>query len=642
MLYKNTNTYRPMRFDGYAFSEAGIRGGENEKGMYLWHFTIMNYTKNDSLIKQGEHKIKVCFPGGKQTNEFKIQFVNNPPDLTLEMSSIDSKTKKIKGEARTKTQIPENEIKVELEFYYEDSEESQISIPVKKIVYQDTGKLQFEFEISLENFPSISKEDQRYTEMFFAVIVSDKAGNRTYYQETYNQYIAVGTKFFGSSNAQLKIDREYDDSNQTVNSRYLIKPMKPLNQTHHKESLIILNVESRIVNRKSLRRLNWESNISEPKPRALIFRDGKQIGMSETNSYSDTQDLTQKTVFYHIEIEDKFGKTHKSNTEAFTKLVNRPKMITQTNPCLSVNDQWKNFILQDPFLNKAKYLFPFEKPQVNNTSTYKIIFQTVTYSDYVNFYNKLYEFKNKYQENNDCQMMKYKKFFSNCKDWKTFFDTLIEDSTKRVDEIKSVIIQIKPGFETTVEKKVKVSISSLIKSFYEQLHNKEKGAFKNFLLRYFSNLIIDDDKIDKCFSLTKLFSSYKTHNGVQLQEFYFSSWFTDVLITDKDHANVLKMRRIDKFRTIKLPITNYQYQIILKKETDENFECQFLNLTKTLEGSGQFVFIAFFYSGINKKQNKSNVELNFKYNNVSVLLRLHMKLAGKVKQIPDIINIPQF
>ncbi|KPA09862.1 protein containing DUF1566 [Candidatus Magnetomorum sp. HK-1] len=306
-------------FDGHSFPEAGIPYKKNDNGMYQWRFTLIKHTIVDSLIKDGEHKLKVSFPGEKFSDEFKILFVNDQPVVGAEIIKKDSSTNILRGKATTKTQIPENEVKVDIIYYHEDSSEELINVPVKKIEYQDTGLMYFEFETQLKNFPEISQEDSRYSEIFFAFKVSDKAGNEYYYEESYGQYVTGGTKRFGALKIDFRVDKKYNDVSQSISSAFYIKPRKPFKQSLNKITPIRLKVTSRIVNMKRVRRLDWDSNIPKPKLLAFVYRDGNKIGTSASNSYTDTEVLKNKPVKYYVEIQDELGLKYKSNTEVYAK-----------------------------------------------------------------------------------------------------------------------------------------------------------------------------------------------------------------------------------------------------------------------------------------------------------------------------------
>jgi len=313
-------------FDGCSFPKKATPVAPNSDGMHLWHFTLINHTKVDHLTKDGEHKVKVSFPGGKNSDEFKIIFVNDPLIVDGEIIQSDPKKKILKGKATTKTRIPENEIKVDVTFYHEDSIEEQISVPVKKVEYQDTGHMHFEFETPIENFPEISTDDSRYSEIFFSFRVSDKAGNEYYYEESYGQYVTGGIKRFGALNADFNIDKTYDDKKQSLNSAFLVKPKY---QSFNKIPSITLKVTTRIVNLKSVRRLDWQSNIPRAKSLAFVYRDNDKIGESETNTYTDTEPLYNATAKYHVELSDESGITYKSNTAVYTMSISEPNRITQ-------------------------------------------------------------------------------------------------------------------------------------------------------------------------------------------------------------------------------------------------------------------------------------------------------------------------
>ena len=149
-------------FDGYAFSDAGIRSGKKEKDMFLWHFKLINNTCLDILIKKGEHKVKVGFPGGKLSNEFKIHFVNDPPNLSLTIRSnvydgtvyIDNKKF---GSTRLDVNLTfgEHIIKVEKEGY----------LPFEKIIdFQKPTTVWAKLETKPKPSSSLISENNSYTD----------------------------------------------------------------------------------------------------------------------------------------------------------------------------------------------------------------------------------------------------------------------------------------------------------------------------------------------------------------------------------------------------------------------------------------------------------------------------------------------
>jgi len=304
-------------FDGYTFPKAAIPENTSSDSMQQWHFSLKQQRTIKSIVKSGKHFIQVSFPGKKWSSRFEIFFLNDQPIVDAELITIGNNSKILKGKATTKSQIPGNEINVEIIFYHEGPTEKRISVPVRKVEYINSGLVYFEFETNINNFPKIPPEDPRYNDIFFSLKISDKAYNTYFYEESYSQFISSGKKKFGAFNTDFKLNNIYEETIKSPNNFCNVK--KSI-QVHSDTQIVSLKVTRKTVNLKEIRRLDWETtNINKHNTLSLIYRDDKQVGRSKSNSYTDTEEIGKDFSKYFVTVIDEKGKKFISNTEYFEK-----------------------------------------------------------------------------------------------------------------------------------------------------------------------------------------------------------------------------------------------------------------------------------------------------------------------------------
>jgi len=291
-------------FDGCSFLNSGILDKENPKNkFYQWHFEIKKYTNADKLIKDGEHKIKVCFPGEKYSEEFNILFLSTSPIVRVEKTNKSGKTI-VKGEVTTEVQVPKNILSVYISYYQEGKEYSIDNIPLTTKIHKETGITYFEFETVLQGLPDIKSDDPNFSKKFWSIKVIDQAGNDYYYDQSYAKFIAPGSENFGvGSIANIKIEKLSEDVSKQLKNIVRIIPQKNIiNKLPNGKAPIDLTVNSIGDNAA---KLEWTYNITSIEPFTIVYKNEKKIGASISNEYIDSS-VNNETKYRVEQVTDQF------------------------------------------------------------------------------------------------------------------------------------------------------------------------------------------------------------------------------------------------------------------------------------------------------------------------------------------------
>ena len=275
-----------IMFDGCSFPNKGISIPIQTfpHKIQKWHFTLKNYTTINTLTKDGEHKIKVSFPGGKYSDEYKIIFISKPPIVKI-LKSHDHGQTKIKGKVTTELQLPKNILTVNITYFHEGKECKITEIPLTKKIHPETGIVYYEFESILQGLPNLKPDDPRYSELFWQLEVTDQAENQYYHKQSYAKFMAPGNDQIGVGNiASIKIEKITDDvSNQLRNIVRIVPNQTLINKLPNGKQPIELSVKA--VDKSA--KLNWKYNIDNIEPITLIFKNDKKIGASASTEYID-------------------------------------------------------------------------------------------------------------------------------------------------------------------------------------------------------------------------------------------------------------------------------------------------------------------------------------------------------------------
>jgi len=183
-----------VEFDGLKFSNAGIlRPSSDPKH---WRFNLQGRHLPDSLLRDGCHRLRVGFAGEKLSEPLAVLFNSQAPLVSVEVKQPPGKPNEriFIGRAVSRLPSPADTLTVDIAFNTGGSKPVEIPVPVKRVIEESTGRMYFEFETTVQGLPKISPKDRRYAEPFFALRITDAAGNRQYQEESYAQFVAPGDK----------------------------------------------------------------------------------------------------------------------------------------------------------------------------------------------------------------------------------------------------------------------------------------------------------------------------------------------------------------------------------------------------------------------------------------------------------------
>jgi len=450
-----------IMFDTLTFPLKGVLDKPDSKGMYQWSFALKKYTSAKSLTKDGEHKIKVAFPGRKWSNTFGILFLSNPPIVSIEKSNTKGRTS-IKGNVTTQFQVPKNILSVEIT-YFNDKQACIIkNIPLETKVHPETGITYYEFSTVLQGLPIFKKDDIRYSNPFWKVEVKDQAGNKYHHQQSYAKFMAPGCDVVGVGNiANIKIEKLSEGiSNQLKNIVRIVPNPLYIYQLPNGKPPIDLTIRSQ--ENKTI--LEWSYNIEPIVPLTLIYKNEKKIGASASNKYIDNS--VEPTAKFRVEQEfdNKIYSSKTKSIEIFDFQSTRSPINTQYFILLDKsNSMWMNCNNPDQPLNSLDFskLAIYKKVQ----SIYKI-----------NSKNKIYLMVL------DSKAARYSK------------------QIESINDVKKILEYIKPGGKTTIGDRIEWIRKQVVENIY----------LKNIEIHIYSDMEETAvGKISKEKALSQLFNSLR-------------------------------------------------------------------------------------------------------------------------------------
>ncbi len=365
---------RPLNveFDGLLFANGG-RLQANSKEL-LWHFNLINLSLPDSLLRDGVHHIRLGFAGDVLSEPLLLIFHTKPPVVEAEVLQPPGKPadRVFIGRVASTLQVPAETLSVDL-LFQSDGQPMQISLPVRRVTEESTGLAYFEFETTIQGLPKISSKDPRYAEPFFAIRVTDQAGNRYYQQESYAQFMAPGDKRFGvNSLADIEMKRLAPDLRQktTVAFRLVPRPA-PVTQLANGQAAINLQVNSVTGQIKQLEWTNIPESLRVRQQITTILRDEQPLGISFANEYQDEQAPVNRNPSYRVEQAGRDGKIYSSNATkpavtAPENSVEKPATPQRQALADTVKSRDENEIEQVVAKHKAELQFCYENARRKN------------------------------------------------------------------------------------------------------------------------------------------------------------------------------------------------------------------------------------------------------------------------------------
>jgi len=303
-----------VEFDGYLFASAAQR--QHDIFPHAWRFVLQGRNLPDSLLADGAHRVRVGFAGEALSDYFTLGFTTQPPIVEVEMTQPEGKPNDriFSGKVASKLQAPAETMFVDVAFHTE-GRPVEIALPVKRV--EVNGITYFEFETSVQGLPTISPEDPRYRKPFFAIRVTDQAGNRYYQEESYAQFMAPGDKRFGiNSLNDIEVQRLPVDLRPRTTVAFRVMPKAPPRALLDSgRPAIVLKVTSLAAN---INKLNWQSNLPEELRNVpaltLIYRDEKQLTVLFGNEYTDQHATKGAATPYRVQQTGRDGRDYTSNT----------------------------------------------------------------------------------------------------------------------------------------------------------------------------------------------------------------------------------------------------------------------------------------------------------------------------------------
>lgn len=303
-----------VEFDGLLFVNGGrvqARGRE-----LFWHFALLNLSLPDSLLRDGMHHVRLGFAGEALSEPLTLIFHTQPPVVEAEVLQPPGKPRDrlFIGRVASTLQMPAETLAVDLLFQSE-GQPMQISLPVRRVIEESTGLTYFEFETTIQGLPKISANDPHYAEPFFAIRVTDQAGNRYYQQESYAQFMAPGDKRFGvNSLADIEMKRLAPDLRQKTTVAFRLVPrVTPVAKLANGQTAINLQVNSVTGQIKQLEWTSMPESLRVRQPITTILRDELPLAISFANEYQDEQAPVDRNPSYRVEQAGRDGRVYSSN-----------------------------------------------------------------------------------------------------------------------------------------------------------------------------------------------------------------------------------------------------------------------------------------------------------------------------------------
>jgi len=320
-----------VEFDGLKFSTAGIlRPNSNPQ---QWSFILQGRSLPDSLLRDGRHYLRVGFAGEKLCEPLAVLFNTQAPLVSVEVKQPPGRPNEriFIGRAVSRLPSPADTLTVDIAFNSGGSKPVEIPVPVKRVIEESTGRMYFEFETTVQGLPKISPQDSRYAEPFFALRITDAAGNRQYQEESYAQFTAPGDKRFGATKADIEFKRlpmevplkgfgKLDKSGNMKLTFRVTPRAAALTQLANGQPAIILRVTSIAGNMRQLDWTNLPDSLRMAQPVTTILRDEQPLGHSFTNQFTEMKAPANRDAIYRVEQMGRDGKVYSSNNAQAAKL----------------------------------------------------------------------------------------------------------------------------------------------------------------------------------------------------------------------------------------------------------------------------------------------------------------------------------
>ena len=308
----NKKVILDVEFDGIKLKDAATP--VDKSNPQKWKINLTDCHLPEDQLKDGAHYIKFGFKGKPFSEELKVVFNTQSPIVNVEIqkNNGDLTGQTIKVKAATTMQIPEDTLRVDVFYYYNGQKQTQ-NLPVKRVVQQETGNFYFEFETTVQGLPKIDSKNPDFSKPFFALMVSDQAGNKYYQIQSYAEYMAPGDKIFGvNSIADIKVAKRTMDG-QILSTVFHLTPIPRIKKLNDDGTpTIILTVTNTA---KKYRELEWKTTVKDVQPLTLIYKNDKNIGTSFSNRFRELSTSMNDNAKYRVEKKSTKGEIIYSSKE---------------------------------------------------------------------------------------------------------------------------------------------------------------------------------------------------------------------------------------------------------------------------------------------------------------------------------------
>lgn len=342
----NQETPIIVEFDGLRFENAGIIIPDTNPQQ--WHLDLISQLNlPDELLQDGFHTLRVGMSAQALSDSIAIYFSSQAPIVDVGVISEEGQAT-ILGQAASRTQLLADTISVELVFRYQGAW-LPVSIPVERKI-NDDGLIYFGFETTVHDMPSYAPEDSLYSAPFFAMRVTDTAGNEYYQVESYAQFISPGDKYFGIGNiADFEMQRHSGDRAGGITLDLTLYTRQNVHDLADNEELLILDATKYVQN---INHLIWTDPPESPRLAntvTTILRDNEPLAISFRNQYTDFDAPDDRDVTYQVEQQVPDGTYRRSNIAVVSVQDEVKETLSPVTAQIDMVIQEAEFYLGTPF-----------------------------------------------------------------------------------------------------------------------------------------------------------------------------------------------------------------------------------------------------------------------------------------------------
>jgi len=339
-----------FEIDGYCLHEAAdfVYQGKN----LVWKIEINHQGLPVNVRCDGEHQVRFGFSQNNMSQGQKIYFDSKSPQTFVRLDGESKTEKRIYGQVVDESPLPDQNISVEVAFQHQEQLKTT-QIPVKSYV-DSTGRKMFDFEYQVQNIPQVSKDDPNYNQPFFAIKVTDEAGNEFHHSATYGKFIAEGIETFGTKSAEI-LFQKIDDEKIPIIVQQARSPKK---QPESKmidvgEPLITLRVLIRTPNYVQLSWNRLPEKLRATPDEYVVIRQNQELGASFDTTYTDRSIFADSAYQYQVWARGSDDKYYTSNILPLTLQKQEEKKLLRSIAMSLTAEQVTTMLKSKDFFDSA-------------------------------------------------------------------------------------------------------------------------------------------------------------------------------------------------------------------------------------------------------------------------------------------------